>query len=95
MEALELFITQPLLERWLGKMPDLSDFAGMVGNLKMFLIYLILIWTLGVLGEELDYRGYLMNRVAGVFRDTKLAWVLSLIMVSVVFGCSHLDQGAA
>jgi hypothetical protein len=50
MEALELFITQPLLVRWLGKMPDLSDFAGMVGNLKMFLIYLILIWTLGVLG---------------------------------------------
>jgi uncharacterized protein len=94
MEALELFITQPLLVRWLGKMPDLSDFAGMVGNLKMFLIYLILIWTLGVLGEELDYRGYLMNRVAGVFRDTKVAWVLSLIMVSVVFGCGHLDQGA-
>jgi membrane protease YdiL (CAAX protease family) len=71
MEGLELFITQPLLARWLGKMPDLSDFAGMVGNLKMFLIYLTLIWTLGVLGEELDYRGYLMNRVAGVFRDTE------------------------
>jgi uncharacterized protein len=35
-----------------------------------------------------------MNRVAGVFRDTKVAWVLSLIMVSVVFGCGHLDQGA-
>jgi membrane protease YdiL (CAAX protease family) len=94
MEALELFITQPLLARWLGKMPDLSDFAGMVGNLKMFLIYLILIWTLGVLGEELDCRGYLMNRVAGVFRDTKVAWVLSRIVVSVVFGCGHLDQRA-
>jgi uncharacterized protein len=94
MEALELFITQPLLARWLGKMPDLSDFAGMVGNLKLFLIYLVLIWTLGALGEEIDYRGYLMNRVAGVFRDTKTAWVLSLIVVSVVFGCGHLDQGA-
>jgi membrane protease YdiL (CAAX protease family) len=94
MEALELFITQPLLAQWLGKMPDLSDFAGMVGNLKLFLIYLVLIWTLGALGEEIDYRGYLMNRVAGVFRDTKTAWVLSLIVVSVVFGCGHLDQGA-
>jgi hypothetical protein len=94
MEALELFITQPLLARWLGKMPDLSDFAGMVGNLKLFLIYLVLIWTLGALGEEIDYRGYLMNRVAGVFRDTTTAWVLSLIVVSVVFGCGHLDQGA-
>jgi membrane protease YdiL (CAAX protease family) len=57
-------------------------------------IYLVLIWTLGVLGEEIDYRGYLMNRVAGVFRGTPAAWVLSLIVVSVVFGCAHLDQGA-
>jgi uncharacterized protein len=94
MEALELFITQPLLARWLGKMPDLSDFAGVAGNLKVLLIYLVLIWTLGPLGEEVDYRGYLMNRVAGVFRETKAAWIVSLVAVSVVFGCGHLDQGA-
>jgi len=93
MEALELFITQPLLARWLGKMPDLSDFADMTGNLKIFLIYLVLVWTLGALGEEIDYRGYLMNRVAGMFRETKAAWVVSLIVVSIVFGCGHLDQG--
>src|SRR5437660_3013763 len=29
MEALELFVTQPLLARWLGKMPNLSDFADL------------------------------------------------------------------
>lgn len=94
MEALELFVTQPLLARWLGKMPDLSDFAGMVGDLKVFLFYVVLLWVLGALGEEIVYRGYLMNRVAGVFRDTKAAWILSLIAVSIVFGCGHLDQGA-
>jgi membrane protease YdiL (CAAX protease family) len=93
MEALELFVTQPLLARWLGKMPDLSDFAGMTGNLKLFLIYLVLVWVLAALGEEIVYRGYLMNRVAGVFRNTRAAWVLSLIVVSVVFGCGHIDQG--
>jgi len=27
MEVLELFVTQPLLARWIGKMPDLSDFG--------------------------------------------------------------------
>jgi membrane protease YdiL (CAAX protease family) len=70
-EVLELFVTQPLLARWLGKMPDLSDFADMVGNLKVFLFYVVLVWVLGALGEEIVYRGYLMNRVAGVFRNTK------------------------
>ncbi len=93
-EALELFVTQPLMVRWVGKMPDLSDFSDMVGNLKMFLFYVVLVWVLGALGEEIDYRGYLMNRVAGVFRGTKAAWVVSLIVVSIVFGCGHLDQGA-
>ncbi|HEY6373731.1 MAG TPA: CPBP family glutamic-type intramembrane protease, partial [Candidatus Sulfotelmatobacter sp.] len=60
----------------------------------MFLFYVVLVWVLGALGEEIDCRGYLMNRVAGVFRDTKAAWVVSLIVVSIVFGCGHLDQGA-
>jgi len=94
METFELFVTQPLLARWLGKMPDLSDFAAMVGNLKVFLIYLVLVWTLGAVGEEIVYRGYLMNRVAKVLHETKAAWLLSLILVSIVFGCGHLDQGA-
>jgi uncharacterized protein len=94
MEVMELFLTQPLLSRWLGKMPDLSDFADVVGNLKLFLFYVVLVWVLGALGEEIVYRGYLMNRVAGVFRNTRPAWVVSLIVVSVVFGCGHIDQGA-
>jgi membrane protease YdiL (CAAX protease family) len=92
MEAFELFIGQPLLARWLGKMPDLSDFADVVGNWKMFVVYLLPVWTLGVLGEEIVYRGYLMNRAAGIFRGTRAAWVLSLIVVSVAFGCGHIDQ---
>jgi uncharacterized protein len=94
MEALELFVTQPLFARWLGKMPDLSDFAGMVGNLRLTLLFLLLVWTLGALGEELVYRAYLMNRVAGLFRDTRTVWIVSLVLVSIVFGCAHIDQGS-
>ena len=93
MELFELFVSQPLLTRWLGKSPDLSDFNDMVGNLKLLLIYLLLVWALGALGEELVYRGYLMNRVAGLFRNTSATWIVSLVVVSVVFGCAHLDQG--
>src|SRR5437016_5780052 len=70
MELFELFISQPLLARWIGKMPDLSDFADLVGNLKLLLVYLALVWVLGALGEELVYRGYLMNRAAGLDRKS-------------------------
>src|SRR5689334_18751959 len=81
MELFELFVSQPLLARWIGKMPDLSDFADMVGNFKMFAIYFVLLWTLGALGEEIVYRGYLMNRVAGLLRGSRAAWIVSLIAV--------------
>jgi len=93
MEVFELFVSQPLLTRWLGATPDLSDFNNLVGNVRLLVIFLILAWTLGALGEELVYRSYLMNRVAGLFSDSQRAWILSLIVVSVVFGCAHLDQG--
>lgn len=94
MEAIELFLTQPLIARLTGKMPDLSDFADIGGNWKMLFFWLALVWLLGALGEEIVYRGYLMNRVAGLFRKTRAAWITSLLVVSVAFGCAHIDQGS-
>jgi membrane protease YdiL (CAAX protease family) len=85
-------------------MPDLSDFTHVEGHLKLTLIYLLLVWTLAAFGEELVHRGYLMNRVAGLFNGTQAGWVTSLIAIagwvtsliaiSVVFGCAHIDQGS-
>ena len=66
-ELFELFVSQPLLVRLSGKMPDLSDFTRVEGHLKLTLLYLLLVWVLAAFGEELVYRGYLMNRVAGLF----------------------------
>lgn len=93
-ELFELFVSQPLLARWIGKMPDLSDFSGLVGNWKLTLFFIVLLWVLAALGEEIVYRGYLMNRLAGLFRNSKAAWIASLFVISIVFGCGHIDQGA-
>jgi uncharacterized protein len=93
-ESFELFVSQPLLAGWIGKMPDLSDFSGLVGNWKLTLFFVVLLWVLGALGEEIVYRGYLMNRVAGLFGNSRAGWIVSLVVISIVFGCAHLDQGA-
>ena len=93
-EAIELFITQPLFAHLMGKMPDLSDFAAVRGNWKVAGLFVILIWSLAAFGEELVYRGYLMNRVAGILKETRTAWITSLVAVNVLFGCGHIDQGA-
>ena len=93
MELLELFVTQPLLVKLTGKMPDFSDLGELHGNWKLTLLFIALSWTLAAFGEEMVYRGYLMNRVAGLFRRPKVAWTISLVLVSFVFGLGHIDQG--
>src|SRR5271168_4455597 len=42
MEAFELFVSQPLLVKLLGKNPDLEDFRPLIGNLKLTLSFIVL-----------------------------------------------------
>jgi uncharacterized protein len=93
LESFELFISQPLLVRFLGKNPDLEDFRPLVGNLKLTLLFLALTWTLAAFGEEMVYRGYLMNRLADLFDRTRRGWLISLVVVHVGFALAHAYQG--
>ncbi|MGH7595025.1 MAG: CPBP family intramembrane glutamic endopeptidase [bacterium] len=92
-ELFELFVSQPLLIQLTGKPPDLSDFQPLAGNLKLLLLWLVLAWTLAACGEELVYRGYLMNRVAGLGNNTRNSWLVSLLLINTLFGFGHLYQG--
>lgn len=92
MELFSTFVSVPLLSRLTGQPPDLSDFRPLVGNLGLVLTLLVPMWLLAAFGEELVYRGYLMNRVAGLGRGTRGAWVLSLVLVSAFFGWAHEAQ---
>lgn len=93
MEAFELFVSQPILVHWLGKQPVFEMFRALHGNPKLALIALAFVWTLAAFGEEMVYRGYLMNRVADIFKRTRSAWAISLIAVHVAFGLAHAYQG--
>jgi CAAX protease family protein len=93
LEAFQLLVTQPLLARWLGRQPDLDFFRMLTGNLKVTLLFIALSWTLAAFGEELFWRGYLMNRVADLGRRMRGAWAVSLVIVSSVFGLAHGYQG--
>ena len=92
-EILSSFVVEPGLARLFGKTADLSDFRPLVGNARLLLVVLAANWTLAAFGEELVYRGYLMNRVAGFAGGTTRAWVASLVAVSALFGWGHVDQG--
>ncbi|HEX9185870.1 MAG TPA: CPBP family intramembrane glutamic endopeptidase [Vicinamibacteria bacterium] len=93
LEILSAFVVEPGLARLFGKTADLSDFRPLVGNAVLLLVVLAANWTLAAFGEELVYRGYLMNRVAGLAGGTTPAWTTSLVVVSALFGWAHVDQG--
>jgi len=93
LETFQLRVTQPILSRLFGRQPDLELFRVATGNLKMTALLIVLSWTLAALGEELVWRGYLMQRVADVGGRTPGAWVVSLVIVSIVFGVAHGYQG--
>jgi membrane protease YdiL (CAAX protease family) len=92
-EMMELFCTQPLLARLTGQMPDLSAFDRVTGNVKWLMISLAFTWTLFAFGEELIFRGYLMNRIADLVGRTRSSWGVALVLASAIFGLSHFMQG--
>ncbi len=92
-EALELFVTQPLLVRWTGKYPDLSVFAASRHDVKLLLLLLAGSWTLAALGEELVWRGYVFNRVSDLVGRSRVGAVTALVLMSLAFGLAHADQG--
>lgn len=89
------YLLEPLIVRLVGRPVDLSQFASLRGNVFLLLLLLALVWTLAAFGEELVYRGYLMNRVAELAGGGAAAWVVSLTIVSVLFGVAHLNQGVS
>jgi len=93
LSAFELFISQPLLIRLTGEKPDLHDFEVLAGNVKYTLAALGLVWTVAAFGEEMVWRGYVMNRVADLGQRTRGAWIASLITVNLAFGLAHTYQG--
>ena len=88
-----LYVTEPLIARITGALPDVSQFAPLIGNKFFLVLSLVASWTLAAFGEELVYRGYIMNRVADLVGASRAGWLISLILVSIIFGITHLYQG--
>jgi len=93
MEALELFATQPLLTRLLHQGPDLHELQRLVGNTQLLILGIVLAWILAAFGEEMVWRGYVMNRVGDLFGKSTPAWIVAAILTTILFGLAHFPQG--
>ena len=93
MELFAVYFTTPLISEVAGVEPDYSGFKEAQGNVQLLIVYLILSWVLAAFGEEICFRGFLMQRIARLFGDTRWAWLTSLVLASVLFGWGHTRTG--
>ena len=88
-------VAGPLAEKHFGAQRAPSSLGGNVHNIVWLLKTLALFWGFAAFGEEMGYRGYLLNRAAEVGNRSKVAYFAALVVVSILFGYGHYFKGPA
>jgi membrane protease YdiL (CAAX protease family) len=91
-QALDSVLIGPLVQRLTGEAVNLSQFAGLQGNLAYLVASLILTWTEAAFIEEMVFRGYLLNRLIDLFGRRGIAIALALVTQAILFGLGHTYQ---
>ena len=94
-QSLSIYVLEPAIARFTGRLPDVSSFAALEGNVRLLLVSLLVAWTLAAVGEEFVFRGYLLTRLAQVLGGTPRAWLAGVLLTSAAFGLGHVYQGAS
>jgi len=63
------------------------------GHFTLVLTYLPIVWVFAALGEELGYRGYLLNKLAEALGRTRAANAIAILGSAVLFGYGHYYKG--
>lgn len=74
---------------------DQSDYNPLTGNLPLYLVMVAASWTLVAFGEEMVFRAFLINSLAGALGNMKARWALALVGSALLFGLGHYDWGLA
>jgi len=85
----------PLAVAVTGVPLDLSPIEAVRGDPRLLLRLLAQAWTLAAFGEEMVFRGYLIQRIADLAGRSTLGLTVALVVSSISFGWAHRYQGNA
>ncbi|HTS01752.1 MAG TPA: CPBP family intramembrane glutamic endopeptidase [Thermoanaerobaculia bacterium] len=87
------FVIDPITSRFWPPAVAPALARDIPGNLRAALLTLLIVWTFAAFGEEIAYRGYLLGRAADLGGRSSAAYLLGVVLVSVLFGYGHFYKG--
>jgi membrane protease YdiL (CAAX protease family) len=90
------FVVGSIVAANLMPIPEGANMGGydyMQGNLPMLLLALAGVYVVSSFGEEVIYRGFLINRIAEMGDGSKTALRIAVVISAVVFGLVHFGWG--
>ena len=89
------FVVEPLTAAW-WPAPELPEGADEItGHAGYALLALGLVWSFAAFGEEIAYRGYLLNRGTDALGGSNSAFWIAAVASAVLFGFGHWYKGPA
>jgi membrane protease YdiL (CAAX protease family) len=87
------FVINPLTALFWPPAVAPAGVESIAGDARSALLYLGIVWTFAAFGEEISYRGYLLNRAADFGGRTPFAYWIAVVAVSILFGYGHYYKG--
>ena len=72
---------------------DMSNYTFLQNNLGMLILTLAGTYLVASFGEEVIYRGFIINRLIELGLDSKIGKVLVIIISAMIFGLVHYQWG--
>ena len=88
-------LVQPLAQQIWHQPEQVSSLLSSGMTTKKALLTLAVIWTFAAFGEELGYRGYLLTRAADLGNRSRVAYLIAMVCIAVLFGFGHYYKGPA
>ena len=89
-------VIQPLASHFWPSPENVSSALKIpVHDWKVGLRSLAIVWIFAGFGEEIGYRGYLLTRAADLGNRSKIAYIVAMLYVAVLFGFGHVYKGPA
>jgi hypothetical protein len=89
------FVIDPLAELFWPPAAAPEGASQITGNLKNAALAFLIVWGFAAFGEEIAYRGYLLNRAADMGGGSAAAYWIAMFVVAVLFGFGHAYKGPA